>query len=81
MRGDRQLFAVQAVERLKKGTAPKVFKVAEPVKVRLEFRMVEMADSASQLPGAIRLDGTTIEFISPDMPTAYRSFRAAVGLG
>jgi D-aminopeptidase len=42
--------------------------------------MVEMADSASRLPGAVRLDGTTIEFSSPDMPTAYTSFRAAVAL-
>ena len=72
--------AARAVERLKNGQAPAVFKVAEPVKGRLEFRMVEMADSASRLPGAVRLDGTTIEFTAPDMPTAYTSFRAAVAL-
>ncbi len=72
--------AVRAVQRLINGEAPKPFKVAEPVKVRIEFRMVEMADSTSRLPGAVRLDGTTIEFTSPEMPTAYTSFRAAVGL-
>jgi D-amino peptidase len=73
--------AVRAVQRLEKGVAPQPFKVAEPVKGRIEFRMVEMADSACRLPGAVRLDGTTIEYTSPDMPTAYRGFRAAVGLG
>jgi D-amino peptidase len=72
--------AVKAVQRLKNGKAPRVFKVAEPINVRIEFRMVEMADSVSHLPGSVRLDGTTVEFTSPDMPTAYRSFRAAVGL-
>ena len=75
-----QNSAVRAVRRLKNGEAPQPFKIAEPVKGCVEFRMVEMADSASLLPGAIRLDGTSIEFTSPDMPTAYRSFRAAVGL-
>jgi D-amino peptidase len=75
-----QAAAVRAVQRLKAGEAPKPFKLTEPVKGRVEFRMVEMADSASRLPGAARVDGTTIEFTSTDMPTAYKSFRAAVGL-
>jgi D-amino peptidase len=75
-----QSAAQRAVQRLKNGQAPAVFKVAEPVKGRLAFRMVEMADSASRLPGAVRLDGTTIEFSAPDIPTAYTSFRAAVAL-
>lgn len=35
---------------------------------------------ASLLPGAARLDGRTIEFTAPDVPAAYRSFRAAVYL-
>jgi len=72
--------AVKAINRLKDGSAPRAFKVAEPVKITIEFRLVQMADSASRLPGASRLNGTTIEFSSPDMPTAYSSFRAAVGL-
>ena len=78
--GEIQTAAMRAVQRLQNGETPKPFKVAEPVKGHIGFRMVEMADSASRLPGAIRLDGTTIEFTAPDMPTAYKSFRAAVGL-
>jgi len=72
--------SAQAIKRLKNGSAPNPFKVAEPVKGTVEFRLVEMADSACRLPGAVRLDGTRITFTAPDMPTAYKSFRAAVGL-
>jgi len=75
-----QKGAARAVQRLKNGEAPKPFKLAEPVKVRVEFRMVEMADRACRLPGTVRLDGTTIEFTCSDMPSAYQSFRAAVAL-
>jgi len=75
-----QASALKAIHRLKNGDVPKPFKIPEPVKCKIEFRMVEMADSAICLPGAIRLNGTVIEFVSPDMPTAYTSFRAAVGL-
>jgi len=69
-----------ALERLVTGNVPQPFVIAEPVTGRVEFRFVEMADRASRLPGAIRINGTTIEFTSPDMPAAYQSFRAAVGL-
>ena len=75
-----QAAAQKSIERLKKGTVPKPFRVIEPIEGRVEFRFVEMADSAVRLPGATRLNGTTIVFTSPDMPTAYKSFRAAVGL-
>ncbi|MCJ7701825.1 MAG: M55 family metallopeptidase, partial [Anaerolineales bacterium] len=73
-----QRAAVRAVVRLAAGEAPKPLKVQEPVKGMVEFRLVEMADSASRLPGAIRLDGTRIAFSAPDMPEAYMSFRALV---
>jgi D-amino peptidase len=79
--GKIQAIAARAIKRLQKNTAPPPFKLAEPITGQVEFRMVEMADSACRLPGATRLDGTTIEFTAPDMPTAYKSFRAAVGLG
>jgi D-amino peptidase len=72
--------AQRAVSRLSEGKALKPFVVAEPVVVRIEFRQVEMADSACTLPGARRLNGTQVEFTSPDMPAAYQGFQAAVGL-
>lgn len=75
-----QSAATKAVEKLKSGRRPKPFIVPEPVQLILEFRQVEMADSASRLPGASRLDGSRIAFTAPDMATAYKSFRALVGL-
>jgi D-aminopeptidase len=50
------------------------------VTLRIEFVGSQMGDMASLLPGAVRLDGRTIEFESPDMPSAYQRFRAAVTL-
>jgi D-aminopeptidase len=39
-----------------------------------------MADQASILPGARRLDGRRIEFNAEDMLRAYTAFQAAVEL-
>ncbi|HOV95063.1 MAG TPA: M55 family metallopeptidase [Spirochaetales bacterium] len=59
---------------------PAPLRVTAPVQIRVQFAFSQMADSAALLPGARRVDGRLIEFESPDMPTAYRSFRAAVSL-
>jgi D-amino peptidase len=75
-----QAGAKEAVTRLRGGNAPPPFIVSKPVIGVIQFNKVEMADRASRLPGAVRLDGTRIEFSTPDMPTAYIAFRAAVSL-
>ena len=72
--------ASRAVERLIDGSSPKPYKCSEPVKLTVEFRLVEMADSACHMPGAIRENGTILSFSCTDMSIAYRTFRAAVGL-
>jgi D-amino peptidase len=56
------------------------FQLTPPIQVTLEFFTSLMADQASALPGTKRLDGRRIEFSAEDMPTAYRSFGAAVEL-
>lgn len=76
-----QAAASRAVAKLAAGQGPKPFAITQPVQGVLEFRLVEMADSASHLPGATRLDGTRIVFSATDMPTAYKTFRALVALG
>lgn len=75
-----QASAQRAVSRLIEGKAVKPYMIGKPVKIKIEFRQVEMADSACILPGATRLNGTQIEFTSPDMLAAYHGFQAAVGL-
>jgi D-amino peptidase len=71
--------ARRAVERLAEGDSPEPYIVDAPVSVTIEFRQSDMADRASRLPGSQRA-GLRIAFSSPDMVTAYLSFRAAVSL-
>jgi D-amino peptidase len=68
-----------ALQNLKNNVAPKPFKVKTPVQVSIELITSDMADRAGRLPGSQR-DGNTISFSSPDMSTAYTTFRAAAGL-
>ncbi len=75
-----QAAATRAVAKLAGGQGPKPFTLQEPIQGVLAFRLVEMADSASRLPGSKRLDGTRIAFSAADMPTAYKTFRALVAL-
>ncbi len=72
--------AARAVTRLRKGDAPKPYRLSEPVTVRLEFTSSNMADGASLLPGSTRLDGRTIEVTLPNMEEAYLAFKAAISL-
>jgi D-amino peptidase len=72
--------AGRAVRRHLAGSGPKPLLQSCPVFIRIEFMTSQMADMASLFPDSARLDGRTIEFSSPDMASAYRSFRAAVNL-
>ena len=72
--------AQSALLRFLKGEGPKPLQPQTPVTIRLELVGSDMGDKAALLPGAVRLDGRTIEFASADMPAAYQAFRAAVTL-
>jgi len=72
--------ALRAARRFLAGEGPAPLRAGTPVTIRLEFMTSQMVDMASLLPGAVRLDGRVLEFTAPDMPSAYQSFRAAIGL-
>jgi D-amino peptidase len=72
--------AFKAVQAFQAGQHPQPYKVATPVEVTVEFKDSDMADRAILLPGAARQDGRILRFTAGDIPTAYRSFRAAVTL-
>jgi D-amino peptidase len=67
--------AVKAVKR--KG---KVFKVEEPVKIKIEFLNSGMVDYCLLVPGVKSVDGYTITLEAKDMIDAYRMFRLMVRL-
>lgn len=73
--------AARAAQRVAAGAVTAPYRPAEPVTLRVELHYSDMADRAMLLPGIQRLDGRTIEFASPDMPTAYWTFRAAMMAG
>lgn len=75
-----RLAASRAVQRLGQGQAAPAFKLPAPIKIIIELFSSEMADKATLLPGAKRLDGRRVELQAMDMPEAYCSFRAAVAL-
>ena len=72
--------AQTGVQRLVSGSAPPLWIVTAPVTVAIEFKRSDQADGAALLPGAVRTSGRRVEVTVPDMPAAYRAFRALAGL-
>lgn len=72
--------SAQAVRNYLAGVSPAPLRISTPVTLVIEFIYSDMADRAALLPGSIRRDGRKLEIHEPDMPTAYRAFKAAVGL-
>jgi len=75
-----QQGAYEVIQAFLAGRHPTPLKAQTPVTMVGEFIYSDMADRASMLPGSKRIDGSKVEFTAPDMPSAYRAFRAAVGL-
>ncbi len=57
------------------------FIISGPINLRVELSRPDQIDGALRLPGAQRINGTTLEWTGPDMLSAYRAFRAIAGLG
>ena len=72
--------AARAVQKQLSQQSPPPFRLPAPIQMRVAFMSSDMADRASMLPGAERLNGREISFSHPDMTTVYRAFRAAVSL-
>jgi D-amino peptidase len=72
--------AERAVGRLRAGKAPQPLRFETPLTLTLELPHSDKADRAAILPGAQRVTGRRVEIVVDDAPTAYRAFRAFVGL-
>jgi D-amino peptidase len=51
-----------------------------PLTVAIEFNRSDMADGAESMPGVTRKNARIVEFVAPDVLTAYKAFRSMVGL-
>jgi len=72
--------AKRAVEKLKNRKASLPFRVAQPIKMTLEFEQSDMADRAAFMPGARRSVDRRVEYVAEDMVTIYRAFRTLLAL-
>jgi D-amino peptidase len=73
--------AAQAgVTRLREGKAAPPLRLPPPITVAIEFKRSDQADGVVVAPGATRVSGRRVEIQAPDMPSAYRAFRALAGL-
>ena len=50
------------------------------MRLGVEFMQTQHTDRAFLIPGTERASGTRLEYTAPDMVTAYRAFRAMMGL-
>lgn len=73
VRNDLARVTREALSRLR--SAPRPWTVGSPVQVRLRFTDVTRPQILTAIPGAKQLDGYTVGFTAPDMPSAYRLIR------
>ena len=71
--------AFKAIQRYRADQAPAPLIVQAPIRITVEFLSTYLADICAVNPYVTRLDARRVEFQAPDMPTAYRLFRSAVG--
>lgn len=69
-----------AIQAFQNGSGPAVFKVKQPVQGKIELKSTELADQAQIVPGVQRISAKEVNFVSEDMPTAFRTFKTVVGL-
>ncbi len=72
--------ARRATARLQSGKAPSPLRLEAPLSLVVEFIQPDMADRASQMPGAWRGAGRRVEYRAGDMPGLYAAFRAMLAL-
>jgi D-amino peptidase len=72
--------SVRAVKNFLQGKSPMPLKETQPIKIVIEFINSQMADNASLVQSAVRLDGRKVSLEAGTMLQAYRSARALIQL-
>jgi len=70
-----------AVAAAKKGEAPALSTVAQPVELEVDFAMTVHADHAAMAPGVERLGPRTVSYRHADYREVFRAFRTMFNLG
>ncbi|MGB9612239.1 MAG: M55 family metallopeptidase [Bryobacteraceae bacterium] len=70
--------ARRAVARFLSGDGPQPLRLETPIALEIEWTEVQMAETASLLPGSRRTAARVVELTAADILEAYRAFRAAV---
>jgi D-amino peptidase len=69
----------EALAQIQQG-AGQPYRLDPPISIDLTCMNSEMADSAALLPGADRIDGTTVRYVADNTVTAFRAFRVMMTL-
>jgi D-amino peptidase len=51
-----------------------------PIRLEVEFALAHMADMAELVPGSVRIDGRTVEYVHDDYREVFRAWRALYNL-
>ncbi len=76
----REKIAAGVKAALMKRIARQPVRLSKPVTLEIELSNSTQADSAMMVPGMKRLNGRTVSYEAPDMPTAYRVSRLVARL-
>lgn len=76
----REKIAAGVKAALSKRIARQPVQLRKPVTIEIELANSAQADSAMMVPGMKRLNGRTVSYEAPDMPTAYRVSRLVARL-
>mgnify|MGYP000888393054 FL=1 len=78
----RELIKEKAIEALKAWQNGDIepIKTTNPVEIKVEFIISEMAEQAAVLPGAKQLDARTVISVQPDIEMGIRAFLSMIAL-
>lgn len=76
----RDLIRTKAEEALRRRPQIRPFTAEAPVTVEVRFKDTGTAEVCQALPGAFKVDDSTVAVTCADYPAAYRAYRTMVGL-
>ena len=76
----RSLIQAAAEAAVRQVSSFSALKVGYPVTFRVQFKDTGMAESAARVPGAVKVDPSTLELTHEDPTVGFRALRGMIGL-